>query len=206
MLNFVSEDEKDNTYVFIDFSNIYIGFYNYIINNHKIYNICNPEMNYNMLFSIIEKDKNIKKKVLISSKSKNTKNVKKYKKLEKEKNIFNKLGYEVYVLERINNKEKGVDELLHNKIMESLLYSNTPGSIVIASGDGKPSDYGDNSFYKICVQALKTGWNVTIISWKYQLNKNYIIGDELCNILKNDNIKNKFNIVYLEKYIEMLIK
>lgn len=204
MLNFVSEDEKDNTYVFIDFSNIYIGFYNYIINNHKIYNICNPEMNYNMLFSIIEKDKNIKKKVLISSKSKNTKNVKKYKKLEKEKNIFNKLGYEVYVLERINNKEKGVDELLHNKIMETLLFE-LPGTIIIASGDGKSSDYTDNSFYKICVEALKKGWYVTIISWKKQLNKNYIIGPELCKILKEQNIKNKFNILYLDNHIEELI-
>ena len=98
-----------------------------------------------------------------------------------------------------------MDELLHSKIMESLLYSDVPSSIIIATGDGKSSDYTDNSFYKICIQALKLGWNVTIISWKYQLSKIYISGTELCNILKNNNINNKFNIIYLEEHIDLLI-
>ncbi len=56
------ETEKvDDYYIFIDFSNITIGFYNYIINNYKKYNIVNSEINYDELFSIIEKDKTIKK-------------------------------------------------------------------------------------------------------------------------------------------------
>lgn len=193
---------KNETYIFIDISNIYIGFYNYIMYNCKKYKICNPNMNYNTLFTIIEKEKNIKKKFIIGSKNK--KNIRKLKKSEKEKNIFTKYGYEVFLLERVNNKEKGVDELLHNKIMETLLFE-LPGTIIIASGDGKSSDYTDNSFYKICVEALKKGWYVTIISWKKQLNKNYIIGSELCKILKEQNIKNKFNILYLDNHIEELI-
>lgn len=89
--------------------------------------------------------------------------------------------------------------------METLLYSKTTGTIIIASGDGKQTNLTDNSFYKLCIQALKLGWYVTIISWKFQLSKKYIIGSELYNILKDDNIKNKFDILLLENYIEMLI-
>lgn len=196
----IKSDNNKETYVFIDFSNVYVGFYNYITKNYKRYNMCNPKMDYNMLFSIVENNRNIKKKVLISSK-----NPKKNKKLDNEKKIFSELGYEVFMLERINNKERGVDELLHGKIMESLLYSDIPGSIVIATGDGKSSDYTDNSFYKICIQALKLGWEVTIVSWRYQLNKNYILGVELYSTLKNNKIKDNFNIIYLEEHIDMLV-
>lgn len=188
----------DDYYIFIDFSNITIGFYNHIINNYKKYNIVNPEINYDVLFSIIENNKNIKKRILIGSK-----NTKKDKNKE---NIFNKYGYEVFMIERINNKEKGVDELLHGKIMETILYNDIPGYIIICSGDGKSSDYTENSFYKLCIKALKIGWKVTIISWRKQINKNYILGSELNNLLKDDNIKNNYNILYLDKYIDKLIK
>lgn len=192
-------NDKKETYIFIDISNITIGFYNYIIHNYKKYKICNPKIDYNNLFKIIEKEKNIKKKIIIGSK-----NTKKYKKEKTYKKIFEELGYESYFLERVNNKEKGVDDLLHNKIMEILLYE-VPGTLIIASGDGKSSDYGDNSFYKLCVQALKLRWNVMLVSWKYQLNKNYIIGSEICNLLKDVDIKKKFKILYLDNYVEKLI-
>lgn len=195
-------ENKDESYIFIDISNVYIGFYNYIMYNHKRYNICNPNMNYNKLISILEEKKHIKKKILIGSKNK--KNPKNNIKSEKEKKMFINLGYEVFLLERVNNKEKGVDELLHEKIMETLLFE-IPGNIIIASGDGKKTDYSDNSFYKICVEALKKGWWVTIISWKNQLSRNYIIGTELCKVLKEKNIKDKFNILYLDNHVEELI-
>jgi hypothetical protein len=198
----MSLNDEKGTYIFIDISNIYIGFYNYIMFNNKKYKICNPNMDYDTLFKILEKEKNIKKKIIIGSK--NIKNIKKYKNIENSKKLFNKSGYEVHFLERVNNKEQGVDELLHNKIIETLLYE-TPGTIIIASGDGKNTEYTENSFYKICIQALKNGWDVLIVSWKNQISKNYIIGPELCNILKDDNIKYRFNILYLDSYIEKLI-
>lgn len=60
-------NDKKETYIFIDISNITIGFYNYIIHNYKKYKICNPKIDYNNLFKIIEKEKNIKKKIIIGS-------------------------------------------------------------------------------------------------------------------------------------------
>ena len=184
---------KDESYIFIDISNVYIGFYNNVTRKYKI---CNPNMDYDALFKILEKEKNIKKKVLIGSK-----NTKKYKKEKRQKNMF--VGYEVHLLERIN-KEHGVDELLHEKIMETLS-SEKPGTIMIASGDGKVSETTENSFYKICILALEKKWKVIIVSWKNQLSKNYILGPELYCLFKDVNIKNNFEILYLDDYLEELI-
>lgn len=61
----LTKNFKDETYVFIDISNIYIGFYNHIMYNYKKYNICNPKMDYINLFIILENEKNIKKKLMI---------------------------------------------------------------------------------------------------------------------------------------------
>lgn len=88
--------------------------------------------------------------------------------------------------------------------MEILLYEE-PSTLIIASDDGKSSDYGDNSFYKLCLKALNMRWNVIVVSWKYQLNKNYIIGSEICSLLKDVDIKNNFKILYLDNYVEKLI-
>jgi hypothetical protein len=58
---------------------------------------------------------------------------------------------------------------------------------------------------KICIDALEKGWNIKIISWKNQLSKKYIIGAELCSLLKDIDVKENFDILYLDNYIEMLI-
>lgn len=193
-MNKYLNNEMNNSYIFIDLSNIYIGFYNYIMYNNKKYNICNPKMDYNMLFSILEKDKKVEKRILVGSKN---------KKMEKIKTL-KKIDYELFLLERINNKENGVDDLLHEKITNTLLLES-PGYIIIATGDGKEGDYTDNSFYNICIEALTLGWYVTIVSWKRQISKRYTLGEELYSLLKDVNIKDKFNILYLDDYVEKLI-
>lgn len=194
MNNKYLNNEMNNSYIFIDLSNIYIGFYNYIMYNNKKYNICNPKMDYNMLFSILEKDKKVEKRILVGSKN---------KKMEKIKTL-KKIDYELFLLERVNNKENGVDDLLHEKIINTLLLES-PGYIIIATGDGKKGDYTNNSFYNICIEALKLGWYVTIVSWKKQISKRYTLGEELYSLLKDFNIKDKFNILYLDNYVENLI-
>lgn len=193
-MNKYLNNEMNNSYIFIDLSNIYIGFYNYIMYNNKKYNICNPKMDYNVLFSILEKDKKVERRILVGSKNKKIEN----------KKILKKKDYELFLLERVNNKENGVDDLLHEKITNTLLSEN-PGYIIIATGDGKKGDYTNNSFYNICIEALKLGWYVTIVSWKKQISKQYTLGEELYSLLKDFNIKDKFNILYLDNYVENLI-
>lgn len=196
------ENKKDNTYIFIDISNIYIGFYKYVENRYKL---LNPRINCKSLLNLLENKRNIQKRVLVGSCKKNilkkTRNNNYENKLHK---IFKKNDYNTYILER-HEKEKGVDELLHNNIMETLLFSNEVGTIVIATGDGKSSDFTDNSFYNLVLKALEIGWSIEIITWKYQMNKNYQYGHELNALLKNKEIKKRYNIIYLEKYVNELI-
>ena len=79
-MNKYLNNEMNNSYIFIDLSNIYIGFYNYIMYNNKKYNICNPKMDYNVLFSILEKDKKVERRILVGSKNKKIENKKILKK------------------------------------------------------------------------------------------------------------------------------
>ena len=190
-------DNKNSlTHIFIDFSNIYIGFINYTENKYKI---LNAKINCEKLLKIIEKDNNVEKRVLIGSEKANIK----YKNYEKHiQKIFMKYGYIVTILKRYK-KEYGVDELLHEKIEETL-NSELPGTIIIGSGDGKVAN-DNNSFYNLTINALYKGWNVVIISWKYQLSRNYSNGEELYELLKDEEVKKRFTQISLEKYIDELI-
>ncbi|CAG8567487.1 12120_t:CDS:2 [Ambispora leptoticha] len=71
-------------------------------------------------------------------------------------------------------KEQCVDELLHLKILESLLDYSAPTTLVLASGDGKDSEYFQGGFHKCVVRALERGWKVEVISWQRQLSHNFL--------------------------------
>ena len=66
--------------------------------------------------------------------------------------------------------------MLHLKIANALLDYDPPQTLVIASGDGRTSDYA-TSFPGQAERALKRGWNVEVWSWGEQLTTKY---DPLC--------------------------
>ena len=199
----IKKDKIENSYIFVDLSNITVGFYNYKHNKHQN-DINNSNLNYKSFFSLIEKNKNIKRKMLVGSKRNDESNDKRKKKQIHNEQEFKQNGYEVHILERINNKEKGVDEVLHLNIIQTIL-CKCPGYITICTGDGRSSDYTKHSIYDICIKALEFGWKVTIVSWRNQLNKKYIQGPELNNILKNSTIKSNYNLLYLDDFVDQII-
>ncbi|KAF9978868.1 hypothetical protein BGZ73_008869 [Actinomortierella ambigua] len=69
--------------------------------------------------------------------------------------------------------EQCVDELLHLKMLETLLDCE-PGVMVLATGDGAPSEYGGGGFYDVVKRALDRGWLVEIFSWEEQLSGCYL--------------------------------
>ncbi|RHZ84680.1 hypothetical protein Glove_78g45 [Diversispora epigaea] len=71
-------------------------------------------------------------------------------------------------------KEQCVDELLHLKILESLLDYKAPATLVLASGDGKDAEYFQGGFHKCIIKALERGWKVEVISWQRQLSANFL--------------------------------
>ena len=70
--------------------------------------------------------------------------------------------------------EQGVDELLHLKMANCLLdYDPRDHVLVIATGDGKESDFG-TGFNTQIERALKRGWKVELWSWKSTMNRCYV--------------------------------
>lgn len=63
-----------------------------------------------------------------------------------------------------------VDETLQTRIYESVMedFAN-PGTLVLATGDGKAAKFSDG-FFACANRALKMGWNVEVISWQTSLS------------------------------------
>ncbi|KAI1315605.1 hypothetical protein EDD11_000615 [Mortierella claussenii] len=69
--------------------------------------------------------------------------------------------------------EQGVDELLHLKMLETLL-DHEPAVMVLATGDGGDSEFGGGGFYAVIKRALDRGWQVEVVSWEDQLSGVYL--------------------------------
>lgn len=124
------------------------------------------------------------------------------------------LGYHVDLRERKRVLESGlpstrasdtlryvedlVDETLQVRIAESVMeYFRTPGTIVLATGDAKPSPHSDGFFS--CVQrALRMGWNVEVVSWRGNLSLRWI--DRQWTSQWHD----KFRVIELDDFLEVL--
>ncbi|CAJ0835356.1 5292_t:CDS:2, partial [Entrophospora sp. SA101] len=138
-------------HVFVDNSNIYIGFQK---NKMKMPFTNKKQMlSYPTLFTtIIERGRNVARRELVAS-------LPLIQNLDEAKNS----GYNVSELKRVDKggkggkKEQCVDELLQLKIFDSLLY-HTPGTLVLASGDGNDGEYFQGGFHRCVTKALEMGW------------------------------------------------
>ncbi|KAH0489128.1 hypothetical protein TgHK011_009572 [Trichoderma gracile] len=124
------------------------------------------------------------------------------------------LGYQIDLRERKRVVEVGlplagvpdtlrfvedlVDETLQVRIAESVMeYFRTPGTIVLATGDAKPSPHSDGFFS--CVQrALKMGWNVEVVSWRGNLSFRWIDRQWM------SQWRDKFRVIELDDFLEVL--
>lgn len=60
--------------------------------------------------------------------------------------------------------EQAVDEILHLKILESLLDTDEPATIVLATGDAAEAEFS-GGFMRMVERALQRGWNVELVSF-----------------------------------------
>ena len=101
---------------------------------------------------------------------------------------------EICIKKRLSDKngkqhEEGVDELLHNKILEDI---DKGGTMLLLSGDGNDNN-GNTTFPDIVMQVLDTNrWNVELWCWKRNISSNWI---KLAN-----RYKDTFSIHYLDDY------
>lgn len=94
--------------------------------------------------------------------------------------------------------EQGVDEILHLKMCQSILDTDVPSTMVLATGDGAEAEMSDG-FLAHVERALKRGWKVELISWRQQTNGGY----------RNKKFRTKwgeqFKIIELDEFVEDLI-
>lgn len=137
-----------------------------------------------------------------------------------------KLGYEANILDRVHkNKhttpraskfrkgpqytsgpetvggnrwvEQGVDEILHLKILESLLDTDKPATIVLATGDAAEAEYS-GGFMRMVERALQRGWTVELVSFSQVTSYAY----------RKKEFREKwggsFRVIELDDYVEEL--
>ncbi|QSS63372.1 hypothetical protein I7I51_00430 [Histoplasma capsulatum] len=94
--------------------------------------------------------------------------------------------------------EQGVDEILHLKILESLVDSDAPSTIVLATGDAAEAEYSDG-FLKMVGRALQKGWAVELVSFSTTTSREY----------KRKGFRSQwgsqFRVIKLDEYVEHLL-
>jgi hypothetical protein len=95
--------------------------------------------------------------------------------------------------------EQGVDELLHLKMCQSILDTDVPSTMVLATGDGAEAEMSDG-FLAHVERALRRGWKVELITWRQQMSGGY----------KRKAFRQKwgeqFTIIELDDFLEDLIE
>ena len=94
--------------------------------------------------------------------------------------------------------EQAVDEILHLKILESVVDAKTPSTIVLATGDAAEAEYS-GGFLKMAERALDKGWKVELVSF----------GRNISSAYKRREFRGKwgdsFRIVELDAFVECLL-
>lgn len=93
--------------------------------------------------------------------------------------------------------EQGVDEILHLKILESLLDTDVPATMVLATGDAAEAEYS-GGFLRMVERALQRGWTVELVSFSRVTSKAYHRKEF------RENWGPRFQVIDLDNYLEEL--
>lgn len=94
--------------------------------------------------------------------------------------------------------EQAVDEILHLKILESVVDAEEPSTIVLATGDAAEAEYSQG-FLKMVERAMTKGWSVELCSFRKNISGAY----------KKKEFRGRwgrqFQIIELDDFVEELI-
>lgn len=212
-------------HVFVDISNIMIGFHNSVKESRSIpitTRIPRLPLSFENFALILERGRRATKRVLVGSD--------RFAAI----NEAERIGYEANILGRVYKAkhmtprksrfrktpspgsqgragcsetnsaaqerwvEQGVDEILHLKILESLIDTDEPTTIVLATGDAAEAEYSEG-FMKMVERALQRGWTVELVSFLQTTSLAY----------RREGFRSKwqdrFKMINLEGYIEELL-
>lgn len=206
MDRFGGNERPDGIHVFVDSSNIAIGFSEALkrargIDKNEFTKL--PPLAYHSLALIMERGRGVAKRVLVGSSRDNVRLDYMYEAA--------KCGYEVSALERVEKfkeakesdiekyrrlggangnttssgsggeaplnafktvTEQGVDEILHMKMLESMIDTDRPSTMVLATGDAAVAEYS-SGFLRNVERALERGWKVELVAWRRSMSYAY---------------------------------
>ncbi|WEW60607.1 hypothetical protein PRK78_006094 [Emydomyces testavorans] len=94
--------------------------------------------------------------------------------------------------------EQAVDEILHLKMLESIVDTDQPSTAVLVTGDAAEAEYSAG-FLKMVERALQKGWTVELVSFSSTISRAYSRAEFKCKW------RSKFSIIELDKYAEYLL-
>ncbi|KAL8937337.1 MAG: hypothetical protein Q9216_004472 [Gyalolechia sp. 2 TL-2023] len=233
MRTFTSRDNtglKEGIHVFVDASNIMIGFHDSIklslgLPIHS--RLRRQALSFDRLSLILERGRPTSKRILVGSDAIDA--------VEEAKSI----GYEINILNRVLKAkeltprqkkfssrtngsnasatvngtsggsgsettaakekwvEQAVDEILHLKILESVIDAQEPSTMVLATGDAAEAEYSQG-FLRMAERALEKGWKVELVSFRKNMSGMYKRKEF------RTRWKGRFTVVELDDYLEEL--
>lgn len=202
-------EPKSQTHIFIDSSNIFLGYQDLLQSHYPqsypAYSFKKPVMDLHALHTILERGRPSAKKELVGSSP-----------LLQSWSPLASHAYNISILERIkttqdsssssttttttttstSRKEQGVDELMHLKMMESIVDAE-PGIMVLATGDANIAQFSAG-FYPVAVKALARGWRVEVVAFSRSVNKLWLELDD------RGEYADAFGVIYLDDYLDEL--
>ncbi|KAI9676936.1 MAG: hypothetical protein M1817_006775 [Caeruleum heppii] len=213
---------SNDLHVFIDCSNIMIGFHETLKRARGIPEHARPRgvpLAFHSLALILERGRPVAKRVLAGSKP-----------LIPAMREAEDCGYEALILEQVlkarditprkkryqngqatsgpssgsetpgpvKRVEQGVDEILHLRMMESLVDAKHPSTMVLATGDAAEAEYSEG-FMKMVERAMDKGWKVEVVS--FSRNMSYAYRRKAAK----SQYRNQFKIIELDGYAEELL-
>ncbi|MCJ1246555.1 hypothetical protein MMC30_003763 [Trapelia coarctata] len=190
-----AEVPLEGIHVFVDISNILIGFHDALKMARGLSistRIRRQPLSFHNLSLILERGRPAAKRVLVGSDN--------YESIQEARLI----GYETNILDRVHKAkeltprqkkynalsgqssgsetgpthapekwvEQAVDEILHLKILESVVDAKEPSTIVLATGDAAEAEYS-GGFLKMVERALEKGWRVELVSFRHNTSGAY---------------------------------
>ncbi|KAJ5168026.1 uncharacterized protein N7482_003620 [Penicillium canariense] len=177
-------------HVFVDMSNVMVGFHDSVKVSRKIpitTRIRRLHMSFSNFALIMERGRVAAKRVLVGSDR--LPSIDEAEKLGYEANILDRVhkvkhttprpfkfrkpaevvtrtasGPETVGVSGERWVEQGVDEILHLKMLESIVDTDEPATIVLATGDAAAAEYS-GGFMRMVERALQRGWSVELVSF-----------------------------------------
>ncbi|KAI4157582.1 MAG: hypothetical protein L6R39_000652 [Caloplaca ligustica] len=94
--------------------------------------------------------------------------------------------------------EQAVDEILHLKILESVVDAKEPSTMVLATGDAAEAEYSQG-FLRMAERALERGWKVELVCFKKNMSGMYKRKEFRLKW------KERFKVVELDEFLEDLV-